>query len=173
MSALVALRTMPLALVLLGLVPQATSAKEATFRVTATWIANLVEPRQRSVLNRYSYTVTLRDNGSVEERVESTIGNGWAGSSISQTEADLGAGHGKSGRKTWKVVNETTLVRLVARESHTFVVWLRTQGKDSCTATLEWRLKPGFTLYESPKRKGKPLVRFTEPSWPNARCDVL
>lgn len=161
---------------LLGLLllwPSGVSAKEASFRITVTWITNYVEPRTRSVLSRRSYTVTLRDNGKVEERLEAWVGNGWAGSTVTQTENDLGEGDGTSRRKAWKVVNETTLLRLVARPSHTYAIWLRTQGDQSCTATLEWRLKPGHTLYEGPKKPGKPPVRFTEPSWPNARCDVL
>lgn len=153
------------------LLPQAADTKEAQFRITATWITNYVEPRQRSVISKRSYTVTLNANGNVEERVESWIGNGWAGSSVVRTDTDLGDSAPR--RKAWKVVNETTLVRLLARPSHTFVIWLRTEGDRSCTATLEWRLKPGFTVFEGPKRQGRQQARFTEPSWPNARCDVL
>jgi hypothetical protein len=166
---------MPVAglLVLLGLWPQAVSANEAKFRITATWIINYVEPKARSVLTRRSYTVTLKRDGTVTERLERTTGNGWAGSTLLELDKELGEVGGKRRSTTWKVVNETTLVRLVARESHTFAIWLRTQGTDSCTATLEWRLKPGFTLFEAPTKPNRPQIRFAEPSWPNARCDVL
>lgn len=153
--------------------PQTASADEAKFRITATWIFNYVEPKPRSVMAQSSHLVTLKRDGTVTERTETTVGNGWPSANLVETEAGLGGGHGGPRRKVWKVVNETTLVRLLARESHTFAIWLRTQGRDSCTATLEWRLKPGFTLYDSPKRPGKPQARFTEPSAVNARCDVL
>ena len=152
---------------------QNACASEAKFRITATWIFNYVEPKPRSVLAQSSYLVTLKRDGTVTERTETTIGNGWPGASLVETEAGLGGDRSGPRRKVWKVVNETTLVRLLARDSHTFAIWLRTQGQDSCTATLEWRLKPGFTLYDSPKRPGKPQARFTEPSAVNARCDVL
>lgn len=160
-------------LALPGSLPQTASANEAKFRITATWIVNYVEPKARTVLTRRTYTVTLKRDGTVSERLERTVGNGWAGSTLFEMDKGLGEAGDTRRRTIWKVVNDTTLVRLVARESHTFAIWLRTQSKDSCTATLEWRLKPGFTLYEAPKKKNKPQVRFTDPSWPNARCDVL
>lgn len=159
-------------LTLVGLSPQTAFAKEAKFRITATWIFNYVEPKPRSALAQSSHLVTLKSDGTVTERTETRIGNGWPGANLIETDAELG-GSRNPRRKVWKVVNETTLVRLLARDSHTFAIWLRTQGQDSCTATLEWRLKPGFTLYDSPKRPGKPQARFTEPSAVNARCDVL
>lgn len=161
------------ALACLGLLPQAASAEEAKFRITATWIINYVEPKPRSVLTRRSYFVTLKGDGTVQERLESVTGNKSSGRRSRELDKGLGEVGGERRFTTWKVVNETTLVRLVARESHTFAIWVRTQGKDACTATLEWRLKPGFTLYDVLKKKGKPQARFTEPSWPNARCDVL
>ena len=174
-SARLSARLAPIAalLALLGLFSQEASAEEAKFRITTTWIVNYVEPKPRSVMTRTTYFVTLKRDGSVTEQTEKRIGNGWAGASLLETDSELGGGRSAPGRKVWKVVNETTLVRLLARDSHTFAIWLRTQGKDSCTATLEWRLKPGFTLFEAPKKPGKPVVRFAEPSWPNARCDVL
>ncbi|MCP4558981.1 hypothetical protein [Bosea sp. (in: a-proteobacteria)] len=153
--------------------PQAASAEEAKFRITTSWIVNYVEPKPRSVMQQNSYFVSLKSDGTVTERTETRIGNGWPGANLLETDTELGGGDRGQRRKVWRVVNETTLVRLLARESHTFAIWLRTQGKDSCTATLEWRLKPGFTLFESPKKPGKPVVRFAEPSWPTARCDVL
>lgn len=155
------------------LAPQIAAAKEAKFRITATWIVNYVEPQARSVMTRRSFTVTLKSDRSIEERVESQTGKRYRNPKLTQTDMQLGDGEDGPQSKAWKVVNETTLVRLVARNSHTFAIWLRTQGDHSCTTTLEWRLKPGFTVFEGRKRKGKPLVRFTEPSWPNARCDVL
>lgn len=152
---------------------QVASADEATLRITATWIINYVEPKPRSVLTRRSYFVTLKSDGTVKERLESVTGNKSSGRRSRELDKGLGEVGGERRFTTWKVVNETTLVRLVARESHTFVIWVKTQGKDACTATLEWRLKPGFTLYDVLKKRGKPQARFTEPSWPNARCDVL
>ena len=153
--------------------PPAAQSSEAKFRITTTWTVNYVEPRSRSVMTQNSYFVTLKSDGTVTERTETRIGNGWPGANLLETDTELGGGDGRPRRKVWKVINDTTLVRLLARNSHTFAIWLKTQGKDSCTATLEWRLKPGFTLYDSPRRKGKPQARFTEPSSVNARCDVL
>lgn len=158
-------------LALLGPLPQAASANEAKFRITASWIVNYIEPQQRSAMVNYEYTVILREGGKIEERVVSRVGQNWRGDRLMQAEASLG--NGVRPEKIWKVVNETTLVRLVARNSHTFAIWLRTQGKDSCSATLEWRLKPGFTAFEEPQKPGKPVLRFSEHSWLNVRCDVL
>lgn len=160
-------------LAVLACLPQASSAEEAKFRITTSWIVNYVEPKPRSVMQQNSYFVSLKSDGTVTERTETRIGNGWPGANLVETDTELGGSDSRPRRKVWRVVSETTLVRLLARESHTFAIWLRTQGKDSCTATLEWRLKPGFTLFEAPKKPGKPVVRFAEPSWPTARCDVL
>jgi len=163
-----------LAAALLALLwPQGVSAKDAKFRITATWIFNYVEPRQRSVITNNTYLVTLKSNGSVEDRFEARTGNNSPGATLLQTETELGVGNGVQGRRAWKVINETTLVRLIARKSHTFAIWLRTQGETSCTATLEWRLKPGFALFEAPERPGRPQVRFTQPSSAYAYCEVL
>jgi hypothetical protein len=153
-------------LLLLGLSPQAASAADdVTFRITASWTESYVESRRRSVQRLRTFQVTLKANGSITERIES-------GLAVREADAVLGAARGDRGSTTWKVVNETTLVRLHARDSYTFAIWLRTQGKNSCTATLEWRLKPGFAEYQVRSSSGK-IIKLGEPSSPYARCDVL
>lgn len=151
----------------LSLLPQAVSAAgDVTFRIRAAWAFNYIEPQRRSYQTLTTFFVTLKANGSITERVES-------GSAVNEADATLGEARGGRGSVTWKVVNETTLVRLRAYTSHTFAIWVRTQGKDSCTATLEWRLKPGFTNYEARIKSGKVIAKLSEPMWPSARCDVL
>ena len=153
-------------LALLGLGAQEAAAGDVTFRIRTAWAFNYIEPPRKSYQTLTTFFVTLKADGSITERLE-------AGSSVGEADTMLGEARGGRGSITWKVVNETTLVRLLARDSHTFAIWVRTQGKDSCTATLEWRLKPGFTSYEIRNRSGKVTARFSDPGWPTARCDVL
>lgn len=148
------------------LLPQAASAADVTFRIRTAWAFNYVAPPRKSYQMLNTFFVTLKADGSITERIEE-------GSGVRETGSVLGHARGGRGSVTWKVVNETTLVRLVAATSHTFAIWVRTQGKDSCTATLEWRLKPGFTNYEVRDRSGKVTAKLSEPIWPSARCDVL
>lgn len=159
--------------VLLGLVPQATSAQEARFRIDARWITNEIEPLQTSRNVQMSILVTLKNGKTVHEDTELRAGNRRMRSSRRSRETDFGEDGGKRAAITWKVVNETTLVRLTGWPSHTFAIWVRTNGSTSCTATLEWRLKPGFRAYEGWARHRRTPIRFTEPSSPSADCTVL
>jgi len=148
-------------------------ANEARFRVTLSWVTNFVEPKPRSVRVQQSFIVTLHPNGRIEERSERRVGNGWPDARLTKREASLGEIGGKRAPVLWKVVDDKTLVRLLGRASHTFAIWVTAQDKDSCTARMEWRLKTGFSLYENRNGNDRVTGRFSEPSWPTARCDVL
>ena len=158
---------------LLILAPQATSAQEARFRIDARWISNEIEPLQASRNVQMSLMVTLKNGKTVREDSEHRAGNRRARASHSSRETDFGEEGGRRAPIVWKVVNEHTLVRLAGWPSHTFAIWVRTNGSASCTATLEWRLKPGFQAYEGWARRRHTPIRFTEPSSPSADCTVL
>ena len=173
MSALALHRMVLASPVLLGLLPQIASAQEARFRIDARWVTNEIEPRQASRNVQMSLTVTLKNGKTVREDSEHRAGNGRARASHSSRETDFGEEGGRRAPIVWKVVNENTLVRLAGWPSHTFAIWVRTNGSTSCSATLEWRLKPGFQVYEGWARRRHTPIRFAEPSSPSADCTVL
>ncbi|MCP4558983.1 MAG: hypothetical protein GY873_36360 [Bosea sp.] len=173
MSALVALRTMPLALVLLGGPTQSALAGEVRFRIDGHWISNQIEPQQASSAVLMRIWLTLKDGKALHERVERRQGTRTMDLALALRETEFGKENGRRGPVVWKVVNDTTLVRLNGWPSHTFAIWVRTNGGTSCTATLEWRLKPGFTAYEGWDRRLKAPIRYSEPSAPGATCVVL
>lgn len=158
---------------MLGFLPQIASAAEVRFRIDAQWITNEIEPSQAARNVHMSITMTLKNDKTVQEDAQYRTGNRRARLSHWSRETDFGEEGGKRAPVMWKVVNESTLVRLVGRPSHTFAIWVRTNGSTSCTATLEWRLKPGFRTYEGWARHRQIPIKFTEPSAPSARCEVL
>ncbi|MFC5395973.1 hypothetical protein [Bosea vestrisii] len=155
--------------------PQAitpAAAQEARFRVTVSWMQHEIEPRQQSRPTSSTYLVTLRGNTVHEEFVHRA---GRRARGIRQASRETALGEDMNGRFTtkWTVISQNTLLRVAARPSHTFAIWLRTDGTRSCTALAEWRLKPGHSVYETwaPKRRVKML--FSEPTEQSAECEVL
>lgn len=160
------------ALLLSGLFVSAAHA-EARFRLSLAWVTPIVEPRPHDRLVQTSFIVTLADKGKVTEAVTRTTGRRRQSVSMQEREADLGDELGGRSGAQWRVLNESTLVRVAARPSHTFAIWLRTDGSRSCTVSLEWRLKPGFTYFEGRSRRGREPRFFTQPRVEAATCEVL
>lgn len=162
-----------LAAALLLLLPFASAANaEARFRLSLAWVTPVIEPRLGDRLVQASFTVTLADKGKVTETLTRTSGRRRQ-SSFREREADLGDELGGRSSAQWRVLNESTLVRVAARPSHTFAIWLRTDGSRSCTVSLEWRLKPGFTAFEGRSRRDGEPRRYTQPRVQEATCEVL
>lgn len=149
------------------------AAQTARFRVIVSWTLNEIEPKQKSRSTSSTYLVTLHGGKSVSEQVTRQFGRRARDVRQSTREAALGEDQDRRFPTQWKVVNETTLLRLSGRRSHTFAIWLRTDGSRSCSVTAEWRLKPGHSVYETwaPGRKVKML--FTEPTDQRTSCEVL
>ncbi|WP_332682898.1 hypothetical protein [Bosea sp. (in: a-proteobacteria)] len=158
---------------LLALSFPAAAHAEAKFRLAVFWIDTEIEPEERVRNLHFTYLVTLGADKKVREVIERHPAIRRAGPSSQSREAQLGEVDGGRALNQWKVVNENTLVRLTGCPSHTFAIWLRTQGDRSCTASLEWRLKPGFTVYESWGSGRSRYRKFAEPTWPSAKCEVL
>ncbi|MCV9937213.1 hypothetical protein OIU35_12670 [Boseaceae bacterium BT-24-1] len=146
------------------------AADEPRFQLTLAWTVEEVEPEPRTRHHGLSMQITLRSGGRISEtfrRIERRRG-------LSRLQ-EGGLGDDLEGRLPgrWKVVNGQTLVRLSAEPSHTFAIWLRTDGQKSCTATLEWRLKAGFRAFERHARRRDTVVRFRQPQVEAAACEVL
>ncbi|WP_146170251.1 hypothetical protein [Bosea sp. 124] len=161
--------TLTLATLLSSLATE-SRAQEVKFRITAGWTVHETSPRTTSRQANFVYLVSLRGR-TVRELLEREVGE--SGSTTFEQEGKLGVSGDEISPTQWKVINSSTLVRLQAWKSHTFAIWLRTQGPTSCTASLEWRLKPGFTAYESWAPRRRTMIHSTEPSWPTAKCEVL
>ncbi len=149
-----------------------TAHAEVRFRLSLAWVTPVIEPRPGDRLVQASFMVTLADKGKVTETVSRTSGRRRQ-SSFQEREADLGDELGGRSGAQWRVLNESTLVRVAARPSHTFAIWLRTDGSRSCTVSLEWRLKPGFTAFEGRSRRDREPRIYTQPRVQEATCEVL
>ncbi|MEI5666739.1 hypothetical protein WBO78_17450 [Bosea sp. CCNWLW174] len=141
-------------------------AQEARFRLSLAWTVPEIAPEQRTRLASRTLTVILGKGGAVREEVNRNRGG--------RGRVREGAlGDDLDARARWKVLNENTLLRLVAERSHTFAIWLRTDGTRSCSVTLEWRLKSGFTAYEGWARRRDIPIRYSQPKVEQATCEVL
>lgn len=149
------------------------SAQDARFRITFSFMQHELQPKQRSRPVSSTYIVTLRDGKRVEERIVTQYGRRNPYTMQGSREVDIGDDLGQRTEARWKVVNGTTLVRLSARPSHTFAVWLRTDGARSCSAEIEWRLKPGHTVYETWGAGRKVRLLMSEPTQIQTACEVL
>ena len=153
---------------LLGSSPDAL-AQEARFHLSLGWTVPEIEPEEEDRFVGRTIIVTLGKGGKVREEVSRSHGRRKRGGRVS--EGALGGD--LDGRARWKVLNERTLLRLVTERSHTFSVRLQTDGTRSCAVTLEWRLKPGFTVYEGWARRRAIPIRYRQPTVEQASCTVL
>lgn len=155
------------------LATSAAQAQEVRFRATISWIQHEIEPTKRSRPTSSTYLVTLRGGRSVSE--EFTRQYGQRAGQVRHASRATKLGEDMKGRfaTQWTVINEHTLLRVTARPTHTYAIWLRTDDGRSCTVSAEWRLKPGFSLYETwaPKRGTKML--FSQPTDLETSCEVL
>ncbi|WP_332696079.1 hypothetical protein [Bosea sp. (in: a-proteobacteria)] len=155
-----------------GCVPEAL-AQEARFRLDLAWVTHEIEPVERARPVHSTFLVTLSDKGKVSETFIRSGGGRRRNPMTREREAGLGDELGGRFAAQWRVVNQNTLVRVAARPSHTFAIWLRTDGSKSCTISVEWRLKPGFTVYEGWSRRRRVETRFSHPTLQQATCEVL
>lgn len=153
-------------------------AQEARFQLSLAWTVPEIEPEERTRLSSRTLTVVLGKGGAVKEEVTrhgggrgGRGGRGWRGERSRVHEGALGDELG--GRVRWRVLNENTLVRLVNERSHTFAIRLQTDGARSCSVTLEWRLKPGFTAYDGWARRRDIPIRYGQPTVQQSTCTVL
>lgn len=168
MTALVALAALT-CLTLLGAARPAF-AQEARFQLSFAWTVPEIAPEARTKASSRTITVILGKGGAVREEVSRNRGRRQRAGRVH--EGSLGDELDGSPAR-WKVLNETTLLRLKAERSHTFAIWLRTDGARSCSVTLEWRLKPGFSAYEGWARRRDMAVRYNQPTVQQAACTVL
>lgn len=155
--------------VLLGAVRPAL-AQEARFQLSLAWTVPEIAPEERTKASSRTIMVILGKGGTIQEMVSRNRGGRKRAGRLH--EGSLGDELDGSPAR-WKVLNETTLLRLKAERTHTFAIWLRTDGAHSCSVTLEWRLKPGFTVYEGWARRRDMAVRYNQPTVQQASCEVL
>lgn len=152
---------------------QQAQAQDARFRVTLSWTQHEIAPTRRSRPTSSTYLITLHGGKTVKEEFTRQYGPRSGQVRTSSRSSELGEDMNRRFPAQWTVINDRTLLRVTARPSHTFAIWLRTRGDRSCTASVEWRLKPGFSSYETwaPARRVKMI--HAEPTDQRATCEVL
>lgn len=144
-------------------------AQEARFQLYLSWTEPEIDDEPNEIVR--TINLTLGKDGRVTEQIRRDA-PGRGPPRLSQQGALGGDVDGRvQGR--WKVVNTATLVRLTAERSHTFAIWLTTDGKGSCSVRLEWRLKPGFKTYERWDLREQDTVKFGQPVVNHASCTAF
>lgn len=149
----------------------AALAQDAQFRLSLAWTVEEIEPDVRSRLQGGTFLVTLGKGGKVTEQF--TRSHGRRAKRSRFREGELGDDMDGRFVARWKVVNQNTLVRLLAMPSHTFAIWVKTDGGHACTVSLEWRLKPGQASYDGWLQRGDRMIRFKDPTVQQAQCEAL
>ncbi|MBR3191902.1 hypothetical protein [Bosea sp. (in: a-proteobacteria)] len=155
-------------LALLGIACPAR-AQEARFQLYLSWTEPEIDGEPNEIVR--TIYLTLGKDGKVTEQVRRD-GLGRRGPGLSQ-QGILGEDIEGRVKGRWKVVNAGTLVRLTAERSHTFAIWLTTDGKGSCSVRLEWRLKPGFKTYERWDPREQDTVEFGQPVVNRTSCSAF
>lgn len=155
-------------LVLLGAVRPAL-AQEARFQLYLAWTEPEIDGEPNEIVR--TIYLTLGKDGKVAEQVRRD-GLGRRRPGLSQ-QGVLGEDVEGRVKGRWKVVNAGTLVRLTAERTHTFAIWLTTDGKGSCSVRLEWRLKPGFKTYERWDPREQDTVEFGQPVVNRTSCSAF
>ncbi|MCP4558979.1 MAG: hypothetical protein GY873_36340 [Bosea sp.] len=155
-------------LVLLGAACPAL-AQEARFQLYLSWTEPEIDDEPNEIVR--TIHLTLGKDGRITEQIR----RGAPGRGRPRQFQEGALGEDVDGRLKgrWKVVNEGTLVRLTAERSHTFAIWLTTDGKGSCSVRLEWRLKPGFKTYERWNPREQDTVKFGQPVVDRASCTAF
>lgn len=155
-------------LILLG-AARPVLAQEARFQLYLSWTEPEIDDEPNEIVR--TIYLTLGKDGRIAEQIRrGGLGKRRPGQFQEGVLGDDLNGQ-RAGR--WKVVNAGTLVRLTAERSHTFAVWLTTDGKGSCSVRLEWRLKPGFKTYERWDPREQDTVRFGQPVVNRTSCSAF
>lgn len=158
--------------VIAGLTTNAASAAE--FRIWLDWTIRETSPHPTTHYAGLEISVVLSDGNRFRERMTRKMPGGRSREFTTNSADALGNEFSaRSTKQAWRVVDERTLVRLAALRTHTWAMWLTTDGGRSCSVRVEWRLKPGEEAFEAWAPQRRIRFRFVEPQVRNATCEVI
>jgi hypothetical protein len=134
-----------LSLALLG--TGATAASAAEIIVSWTSVQHEIRPRQATWRVAVNVRLTLRGGNTISESTQSESGQRRTGSTREGQFRQAIAGGQNRVNVTWRVQDARTLVRTSDLPQHTLTVRVTTTADTSCTASVSYRLKPGFREY--------------------------
>jgi len=165
---------LPTTLSLSAGMPDAALAGEPRFRVVMNWTTESASPPRREFWNHFEINFVLIGGRRVEERVSNDPSptKRW---SPNQNKTIAFGDEYAVGRwpAVWRVLDDKTLIRIVAYPSHSWIVRISTDGQSSCTARFEWRLKEGLTEFQGWSASRKTTTRYINPTVRDWRCEVL
>lgn len=160
---------------LCALVPDMALASEPRFRVTLHWSGKEVSPLQRTFRTYFEVNFALIGGRGVEERVTndaSPLNKRW---SPNRTKTLAFGDEYAVGRfpAVWRVINDRTLIRIVAYPTHSWIVRVSTDGRSTCSVSFEWRLKEGLSEFRGWSNQRKVETRWVDPVIRSSQCEVL
>ncbi len=136
----------------------AASAQQINIHLEFDQELDQVSPTPQLVTQLVKVNATLSPGGEMNATsdLNSSTKHNRVGGSHDEAQLRLGA---RSGNE-WKVVDKNWLVNIVDLGSFKRAILLTVNGS-SCSAEVDFELKPGFTDYEFKRRDGKMAVAKT------------
>lgn len=154
--------------------PHAALAGDPRFRIVLNWTSESIAPPRREFWNHFELNFVLIGGRQIEERTSRDPSPTKRWSPNQNRTVALGDQYAVGQWPAiWRIVDDRTLIRIVAYPSHSWIVRVRTDGQSSCSATFEWRLKDGFTEFQGWSEARKTATRYVNPIARKWRCEVL
>ncbi|KUL96042.1 hypothetical protein DK26_08460 [Bosea sp. WAO] len=155
--------------------PDMAFAGEPRFRITLHWSGTEVSPLRQTFRTYFEVNFALIGGRGVEERVTndpSPLTPRW---SPNRTKTLAFGEEYAVGRfpAVWRVLDDRTLIRIVAYPTHSWIVRVSTNGTSSCSVKFEWRLKDGLSEFGGWSNQRKVETRWVDPVVRASQCEVL
>jgi hypothetical protein len=146
------------------LFPRASSAQDVVVRISYVEIHDRYLPRPELTSTSVQSEVRLNSDGSIQQNEARVSGS----ASGSQTDAmRLGADAGKR----WKVAGEHQLLNIVDYITYSRSILVTVNGA-SCTAAIDYKLKPGATVYQYRRLKNNEIASARSVKATDLKCTI-
>ena len=158
---------------LAGMALPVEARADAVIHITFVETHDRKPPDERiGITQSHSVEATLGANGRISENFEVTMadrrGRGrFAGSGSHETK--LGD---TDGNVTWRVKGPHRLLRVAQGPSLFVYTNIDVQNDNTCSATVDYRLKPGHTDMYGPRRDTGEMAHFTLPTVLSVECSI-
>ena len=150
----------------------AGEAGAVEFVISYVEVQNEVRPKQATWSVNKSVTVKLHGGNAISDSYSARTTSGYSASLSGEGKFRDSMVQGARSQTSWRVQDSNTLVRTWARAQHTETMRLSVSGK-SCSATISYRLKPGFREYMTLAIRDRQPLYFSSISAQNISCRAV
>jgi hypothetical protein len=158
------------ALATLSLTQLAVKSARADVKIAVSYdyVETEVSPRQQTHRSHTSELFTLSGENSL------SFNNNNNGESLStrlRKNKDYVSAYGEEKTTSFRIKSGAIQI-LSNRPGRTVVTRIKTNGKDSCRATVEYLKKPGHEFFESPRKSNHELMSDSDQHSENVTCTI-